>query len=128
MEAPTRLRLLRKAKGLTQLNLSLMAGVGQSQVCSAEKGYASSAALEKIAIVLGEQEPKRLLERAVPAVPEAAAPLAEETTQRPTPSGLPLVAVLDAALVSVARDLREADNARLDQVLEEGRRLREDTP
>jgi len=77
MEAPTRLRLIRKAKGLTQTKLAEMAGVMPPVVCGAENGhYVSPASLAKIAAVLGETEPARLLERAVVAAPEAA-PLVE---------------------------------------------------
>src|SRR5437867_54930 len=73
MKAPTRLHVLRKARGLTQTVLAAMAGVSPSQVCTAEKGYASPAALAKLAAVLGEPDPSKLLEP-----PSADAPTAPD--------------------------------------------------
>jgi transcriptional regulator with XRE-family HTH domain len=74
-EAPTRLRTLRKATGLTQAQLGNLAGLRQGQVSAAEKGYASISSLKKLASALSWSEaPEDLLVRDEPVSPEAPLP------------------------------------------------------
>ena len=61
---PTRLRLLRLAAGLTQAELEEKAGVNRVLISRVEQGAGGyPKMLKKLADVLGEADPERLLER-----------------------------------------------------------------
>lgn len=60
---PRRLRILRKAKGLTQGELSLRSGIPQSAISSAERGFSSPGVLLAIAEAIGfTEDPIKLLD------------------------------------------------------------------
>ena len=63
MLAPTRLRLIRVARGMTQIELAEKANVSQADVSAAERGLDAAGALKKIAKALGEKDHERLIER-----------------------------------------------------------------
>jgi transcriptional regulator with XRE-family HTH domain len=63
MQTPTRMRQLRTTRGWTQADVVKLTGLNQATVSHAERGIATAATLMKIAAVLGEAEPERLLER-----------------------------------------------------------------
>jgi transcriptional regulator with XRE-family HTH domain len=60
---PTRMKLLRMAAGLSQLEICRRTGLSMGTVNAAERGAASAETLLKIAPLLGEATPERLLER-----------------------------------------------------------------
>jgi transcriptional regulator with XRE-family HTH domain len=61
-----RLRVLRKAVGLSQLELAQLAGTHQSMVSLAERGVASARVLEALARTLGADDPAGLLDLVEP--------------------------------------------------------------
>jgi len=66
---PTRLHLIRMSRGISQLDLSLVTGLYQSEISRIERGLVSLNArltkerLTKLADALGVSPPERLLER-----------------------------------------------------------------
>lgn len=60
---PTRLKLLRLARGLSQCDIAARAGVCQVSVSTCELGRPAPRALPAIARVLRVSPPERLLER-----------------------------------------------------------------
>lgn len=74
MKTPTRLRLLRITRGLTQVQVAKGIGVSTPLVVHAESGFATASTMQKLAFFFGEVDPERLLERVavVPRVPSPA--------------------------------------------------------
>jgi transcriptional regulator with XRE-family HTH domain len=60
---PTRLKLLRVARGWSQEELARRAGVSSVMAGACERGMTSPSMLERIAAALGEPDPARLLDR-----------------------------------------------------------------
>jgi len=60
---PTRLRLIRLARGLTIDDMARAAGVNAQYLSAIERGMDSPSVLARIAAHLGEPDPARLLDR-----------------------------------------------------------------